>query len=78
MTGYGGLKEYVFAIAAIIYVGGMFPLYYLYEVFPADRYTLIPTFSWISVAGCILLFGQWFVAALTAPTKPVSKPSSGS
>ncbi len=74
MAGFGVLKEYIVVIAVIIYVGGMFPLLYFYQVDPASRYTLIPDATLLSTFGCLLLFGQWFVAALTAPSKPVQKP----
>jgi hypothetical protein len=73
MTGYGGLKESIYIIAAIIYVGAMFPLLYVYQMYPADRFTLLPDLTWFSTGGCILLFGQWLVAALLAPSKPVEK-----
>jgi hypothetical protein len=76
LAGYGGIKEYIVVIAAVIYVLAMFPLFYFYQIAPADRYTILPDLTWVSTAGCILLFAQWFVAALTAPSKPVQKPTS--
>jgi hypothetical protein len=76
IAGYGGIKEYIVVIAAVIYVAAMFPLLYYYQVDPASRFTLIPDLTWFSTFGCILLFGQWIVGALTAPSKPVEKPAS--
>ena len=78
MTGYGGLKEYIYIIAAIFYVGGMFPIFYAYQVFPADRYTLVPDVAYISTIACIFLFGQFLVAALTTPKEIEKKAVSSS
>jgi hypothetical protein len=78
MAKYGGLKEYIVIIGAIIYVGAMFPLYYLYNVDPGARYTLLPNLTWFSAFGCMLLFGQWIVGALLAPSKPVRKSQPNS
>ncbi len=69
MSTYKGLRDYIYAIAAVIYVGGMFPLLYLYQTYPTERYQIIPGFTIISVAAAFLLFGQFFVAAWMAPTK---------
>jgi hypothetical protein len=62
-------KEYIFAIAAVIYVAGMFPLFYVYETVPSSTYTLLPTLTIVSIIGAFLLFGQLLVAAWTAPKR---------
>ena len=70
---YGGVKEWLFAIAAAIYVGGMFLLLYVYQSNPSSvyvNYTLIPDASYLSIFGAILLFGQLFVAAWKTPNEP--------
>jgi hypothetical protein len=77
LAGYGGLKEYLWVIFAILYVLGMFPLFYVYQAFPADRYTLVPEVAYISTGACVLLFAQFFVAALTVP-KSAKKTESSS
>jgi hypothetical protein len=73
MTGeyrYGGIKEYIYTIAAIIYVGGMFLLLYVYQRYPGSNYTLIPTLTYLSIFGAFLLFGQLFVAVWKGPKEP--------
>jgi hypothetical protein len=69
MASYGGWKEYIFAIAAVIYVAGMFPLFYVYDTSPGSTFTLMPTLTIVSIGGAFLLFGQFLVAAWTAPRK---------
>jgi hypothetical protein len=70
---YGGVKEYIFAIGAVIYVLGMFLLLYVYQMNPGSNYTTIPTVSLVSIFGAIgLLFAQLFVAAWKTPNEPQS------
>ncbi|MFI5450504.1 MAG: hypothetical protein ACHQ03_12150, partial [Candidatus Bathyarchaeia archaeon] len=45
MSRYGGLKDNIYVISAIIYVGAMFPLYYLYQAYPLSRYQIIPNYT---------------------------------
>lgn len=68
------LKEHFWLLAAVIYVGGMFPLFVLYEMFPADRFgALISNMTYISIVGVTgLLFLFMMVAAFGSNT--VSKP----
>jgi hypothetical protein len=73
---YKDWKDNIYVIAAIIYVGGMFPLYYLYEANRANGYDIIWTVSYISIAGAMLLFLQLLAAAWTTREPP--KVSSGS
>lgn len=71
--GYGGIKENIFLIAAIIYVGGMFLLFYVYQtgsptvLLPGNSYSTIPTVTLLSTFGCFLLFLQLFVAVWKTP-----------
>ena len=73
------IKENIYLISALIYVVAMFPLYYLYEAYPAQRYQLIPDLTWISIGGAFLLFLQLFVAAWYArgPTVSETQKTSG-
>jgi hypothetical protein len=50
------VKEKVWLIAAVVYVLGMFPLFYLYQANPLDRFgTLITNMTYISLFGAIVL-----------------------
>jgi hypothetical protein len=69
-------KDDIWIISAIIYVGGMFPLYYLYESNPANRYGLISDVSYISVAGAMILFLQLLTAAWFTKNRPKSDQST--
>lgn len=60
------LKEELWLIGAIVYVLGMFPLFYLYEARPFDRFgTLITGLTLISIVGAVgilfiyMLIGAW-------------------
>lgn len=60
------LKEELWVIGAAIYVLGMFPLYYLYNTQPFDRFgTLITGLTLISIVGAVgvlfayMLIGAW-------------------
>ena len=60
------LKEELWVIGAAIYVLGMFPLYYLYNTQPFDRFgTLITGLTLISIIGAVgvlfayMLMGAW-------------------
>jgi len=75
---YKDWKENIYVIAGIIYVAGMFPLYYLYQTNPASRYDLIWTVSYISIAGAMLLFLQLLAAAWTAREPVKSNATAGS
>jgi hypothetical protein len=70
MSGYKDFKDYIYVISAIIYVLGMFPLYFFYQASPANNY--IPYLSYISVGGAFLVFLQLFAAAWTT-RDPVKK-----
>ena len=74
MSGYKDLKDNIYVIAAIIYVAGMFPLYYLYQANPANNYQIVSDLSYISIGGAFLLLLQLLVAAWKAP-EPVRKES---
>lgn len=60
------LKEELWLIGTIIYVLGMFPLYYLYNAQPFDRFgSLITGLTYISIFGAVgvlflyMLVGAW-------------------
>lgn len=60
------LKHQLWLIGAIIYVAGMFPLFYFYQVLPFDRFgTTMQTLTYISLFGAIIilflhmLVGAW-------------------
>lgn len=74
----GGIKEYIYLIGLVIYVGAMFPLFLLYQQSPGNTYTLIPTLTWISAFGCFLFMVQLFAGALvnSAPKKQESESKS--
>lgn len=67
---YGGIKENLYIIAAAIYVGGIFLIFYFYETYPGDAYTLIPNVTYLSIFGAFILFGQLLVAAWKTPNEP--------
>lgn len=59
-------KEELWLIGAIIYVLGMFPLFYLYQAAPLDRFGgLITNMTYISIFGAVgvlfiyMLIGAW-------------------
>ncbi len=72
---YSGWKDHVWIIASIIYVGGMLPLYYLYQTDPASRYGLISNVSYLSIAGAMLLFLQFFIGAWSSREPVKGNPS---
>ncbi|HXQ92120.1 MAG TPA: hypothetical protein VN739_03875 [Nitrososphaerales archaeon] len=74
MSGYKDLKDKIYIIAAVIYVVGMFPLYYLYQANPAGNYQIVSDLSYISIGGAFLVFLQLLIAAWKAP-EPVKKES---
>lgn len=60
------IREELWLIGAIIYVLGMFPLYYLYNAQPLDRFgSLIQGMTYISIFGAVgilflfMLVGAW-------------------
>jgi hypothetical protein len=60
------LKEELWLIGAIVYVLGMFPLYYLYNAQPFDRFgALISGLTLVSIVGAVgilfmyMLIGAW-------------------
>ena len=59
------LKEELWVIGAAIYVLGMFPLYYLYNAQPFDRFgALITGLTLISIVGAVgVLFAYMFIGA---------------
>lgn len=59
------IKEDLWVIGAVIYVLGMFPLYYLYNTQPFDRFgTLITGLTLISIVGAVgILFVYMFIGA---------------
>jgi hypothetical protein len=65
----GGLKEYIFLIAGIIYVGAMFPMFFVFKANPASTFTTLPTLIYPSEIGCLLLMGQLLIAPLITPAK---------
>jgi hypothetical protein len=66
MAGYGGIKDNIYVIAAIIYVAAMFPLYYVYQTDPSQTFRLLPNLALISIGGIFLVFLQFIVAAWNA------------
>lgn len=60
------LRNHIWLIGAAIYVAGMFPLFYLYQAYPLDRFGLtITRATLISIFGAVgLLFLQMVLAAL--------------
>jgi hypothetical protein len=60
-----GLRDEIWVIGAAVYVLGMFPLYYLYTVYPMQRFgDLISRITIISLFGAIgLLFIYILIAA---------------
>lgn len=66
----GGIKEYIFLIAAIVYVLMMFPAFFLFNANPANEYNAFSqNILLISEGGGILLMGQLLVGALVMPNK---------
>ena len=74
----GWVKEYIWVIASIIYVGGMFPIFLYYQANPGNRFAGLESVTILSVAGAFLLFGQLFVAAILAPSKKSSEKAESS
>jgi hypothetical protein len=70
-----GWKDYVFLIAALIFVVGDFLAFYAYQAYPSMRFTLVPNLALIPTAGLILLFGQLFVGAALPSRKRKADPS---
>ncbi len=70
MAGYREIKDYIYVIAAIIYVVAMFPLYIVYQSNPSQAYGILPNLSLISIGGIFLVFLQLFVAAWDAREPP--------
>ena len=66
MSGYRGIKDYIYVIAAIIYVAAMFPLYIVYQSDPSQTFRSLPDLALISIGGIFLVFLQLFVAAWDA------------
>lgn len=66
----GGIKEYIFLIAGVIYVAAMFPALFLFQQNPANTFSSFSqNILLISEGGCFLLMGQFLVAAIYAPAK---------
>jgi hypothetical protein len=63
LASYGGLRDYIFLIAAVVYVVGMFPLYFVYQSDPSQTFRLLPNLAYISIGGISLVFLQFLVAA---------------
>jgi hypothetical protein len=76
MSGYKDFKDYIYVISAIIYVAGMFPLYFFYQASPANFG--ISDLSYISIGGAFLVFLQFFAAAWTTQDPVKKENSSGS
>lgn len=72
----GGIKEYIYLIGAVIYVGAMFPLLFMYQADPASTYTYIPIFTWISAFGCFLFLVQLFAGALVGSGAKKQEPKT--
>lgn len=60
------LSEHIWQIAAVVYVLGMFPLYIVYNMYPADRFgSLAQSLTIISIFGAVglitihMLIGAW-------------------
>jgi hypothetical protein len=64
------LKDNIWLIGAVIYVAGMFPLFYLYQAYPMDRFGLtITRMTIISIVGAVaFLFAQMFIGAMGEAT----------
>ena len=65
----GGIKEYIFLIAGVIYVLAMFPALLIYQNNPADTFTTTSNILLVSEGGCFLLMAQLLVGAFTAPKR---------
>lgn len=59
------LSEHIWLIGTLIYVLGMFPLFYIYQAYPLDRFgSLAQDLTYISIFGAIgLLFLHMLVGA---------------
>jgi hypothetical protein len=59
------IRNHIWLIGAAIYVAGMFPLFFLYQAYPLDRFgTTITRVTLISIFGAVgLLFLQMVLAA---------------
>lgn len=60
------LREELWVIAAAVYVLGMFPLFYLYQTYPLERFgsvsqsmTVISLFGAIGLLFIYMLIGAW-------------------
>lgn len=66
----GGIKEYIFFIATVIYVLGMFPALFIFHMNNANEYTSFSqNILLISEGAAFLLMGQFLVGAFMAPKK---------
>jgi hypothetical protein len=61
-----GLVDNLWVIAAIVYVAGMFPLFYLYQAYPLDRFgdtitraTIISIFGAVGLLSLYIFAGAW-------------------
>lgn len=65
------LRESVWLIGTLVYVLGMFPLWYVYQTQPFDRFgTLMQTLPLISIFGAVgLLFIYMLFGAMGKPPK---------
>jgi uncharacterized membrane protein len=66
LASYGGLKDYIYLIAAVIYVVAMFPLYFVYQSDPSQTFHILPNLALISIGGISLVFLQFIVASWDA------------
>ncbi len=80
MAGYGGIKDYIYLIAAVIYVVAMFPLYFVYQSDPSQTFHILPNLALISIGGISLVFLQFLSAAWDArgPEKKEAEVSGSS
>ncbi|MDG6997856.1 MAG: hypothetical protein JRN15_01940 [Nitrososphaerota archaeon] len=66
----GGIKEYIFIIAGVIYVLAMFPLFFIFQANPGDMYSAYPQdMLLISEGGALLIMVQFLIGALIMPGK---------
>jgi hypothetical protein len=70
------IKERIVLIAGVIYIAGMFPLWYLFNVNPASTFSAsAQAITYISEFGCLLLMGAFVIGALVLPSSPSPQPT---
>jgi hypothetical protein len=50
------ILDHIWLIAAIVYVLGMFPLFYVYNIMPLDRFgSLAQSLTLVSITGAVIV-----------------------